>query len=459
MKRLVLLLALASPLFAQQTRIASDFEIREMQAQAAHAKDFSSQVSAHLNLGDLRTTRNETSLAIDEYTTALNAAERERKSTRENGQIDNYVTATMFAGLAEAKLGHKERAFELLEEGVRYAGDDPQMWNDYASGMGALHLSRKAISAARNAVALEKLPLDLALDQYSLAISLDDAGEWAEATQLLETVVASLRSSKFDAVRRQVARSESFENYSTVRSDVNAYLTILIRSQQQLANLYERGGDVARARQVYQDVLKTRTDDPIALAELARLSNSAEAYGEAFDANPFSIELIRDYQEFVQKAKPRTEGTSSGAQMRRAIEEMSRGEDVAARKTLEGLQAKFTNNDAIRTLLNEIGSQGASASSFLKDLRATLAILAHEQLTPEQRAQLDRTILTGTAIFDALPFESGTVEGVPFRFSEPTTFKGMFAAKTQLRLTFRILGATESNGASALLLEPVRVDK
>jgi tetratricopeptide (TPR) repeat protein len=447
---------LALPLLAQETRIASDYEIRTMQAQAAGAKDFATQVSAHLNLGDLRQTRNETSLAQQEYTTALQAAEKERTSEREKGQLIEYAKATLFAGVAEAKLGHEARAFELLEEGIRYKPDDARSWNVYASGMGALHLSRKGVSVSRNAVALEQRPTDLAIDQYSLAIALDEAGETAEATQLLETVIASLRSSKFDALRRDVARHEAFETYSTVRSEIAAYLTVLNRSQLQLANLYERNGQVSRARGVYQDVLKTRTDDPIALASLARLSNSPDTFAEAFDANPFSMDLIRDYREFVRRAKPRTEGTSNGAQMRRAIEEIERGEDINARKTLEGLAAKFPNSDTIRTLIGEAMSQ-ANAGVFLKDLRATMTLLAQDRVTPEQRARLDNTLITSTAIFDALPFYSGTIDSVPFRFSEPTTFKGTFAAKTPLRLTYRILGATELNGASALLIEPTKV--
>jgi len=438
--------------------MATDYEIKTMQAQAASANDFSTQVSAHLNLGDLRTTRNETELAHQEYTTALAAAQRERKEMREDAQAAEYAIATIFAGIAEAKLGHQERAFELLEEAIRYNAEDPHLWNDYSSGMGAMHLARRAASAARNAVALESSPLELALDQYSLAISLDEAGDNAEAMKLLESVIASLKSSKFNLLRRDVARHESFETYSTVRTDVAAYLTVLLRSQIQLANMYEQRGDIAQARKAFEDALKTRTDDPTALGALARLSNSTEAYAQAFDANPFSSDLIDDYKTYVRTANVHTERTSTGAQMRRAIEQITRGEDVAAKRTLEGLNQKFPNNDAIRSLASDIASHGASAAEFLKDLRATLTLLAQEKVTPEQRAQLDRTTLTGTAIFDAMPFESGTIDGVPFRFSEAMVFKGTFAAKTPLRLTYRILGATEWNGASALLLEPIRVE-
>ena len=45
-----------------------------------------------------------------------------------------------------------------------------------------------------------------------------------------------------------------------------------------------------------------------------------------------------------------------------------------------------------------------------------------------------------------------------FRFPEPMTFNGTFAAGVPLRLTYRILGATQLNGADALLLEPMRLE-
>jgi len=44
---------------SQETRIASDFELQQMERQAATAKDFASQLSAHLNLGDVHLSRGE----------------------------------------------------------------------------------------------------------------------------------------------------------------------------------------------------------------------------------------------------------------------------------------------------------------------------------------------------------------------------------------------------------------
>jgi hypothetical protein len=38
------------------------------------------------------------------------------------------------------------------------------------------------------------------------------------------------------------------------------------------------------------------------------------------------------------------------------------------------------------------------------------------------------------------------------------TFNGTFAAGVPLRLTYRILGATQLTGADALLLEPLRLE-
>ena len=45
-----------------------------------------------------------------------------------------------------------------------------------------------------------------------------------------------------------------------------------------------------------------------------------------------------------------------------------------------------------------------------------------------------------------------------FRFSEPVTFNGEFTAGTPLRMTYHILGATELNGANALLVEPMKIE-
>jgi tetratricopeptide (TPR) repeat protein len=448
----------AMPVFAQQTRMASDFEIREMQAQAAGARDFSTQVSAHLNLGDLRESRNEHALAVQEFKTALQAAERERVATRNNGQPGQYAVGTMYAGMAEAKLGNAARAMELMDEGIRYAGDNATLWNVYASGMGALKLPKKAVNAARIAVALEKSTIDLIINRFSLALGLDDAGERGEAITTLEKLIGDLRSPQFDRLRREAAKNEAFTNYSTVRTDVTAYLTILVRAQQELANMYELRGDKELAKKTYEGVLQTRTDDPIALAAIARLSGTPEAYSEAFDANPFDLDLIGDYESFAKEHELRTEGTSTGALMRIAIEQMTRGEDVAARQTLQTIADKFPNNDAVAYVFAQLGSRNANAAKFLKDLDETLKILVRNQLTPGQRKQLDETVLSANVIFDAVPFVSGKVSGVPFRFAEPTAFKGNFAANTPLRLTFHILGATELNGASALLLEPIKLE-
>jgi len=144
---------------------------------------------------------------------------------------------------------------------------------------------------------------------------------------------------------------------------------------------------------------------------------------------------------------------------------MQRGELVAAIATMDTLLQKFPNNDTLQLLRREIEERRAGGPVVLRpqptapDLRAIIAAFNENRLTPEQRTQLDRMTFTSEAIFNAgPPFESGTVAGVPFRFSEPTTFNGSFAAGVPLQLTYRILGATQQNGADALLLEPLRLE-
>jgi tetratricopeptide (TPR) repeat protein len=452
-----LLMLVASAAGAQAPRIASDFEIAQMKAQIARSRDFVAQLSGRLNLGDLYLTRNEPVTARSEYAKALELATAERLEARRASDMTRYSTATAYAGLAEAKLGRGGNGFALLEESIRYTADSAKSWNLYASAMSLIGRSAKAASAARNAVAIathdvERNPsvanrLDLGIYQYALASSAADA----EAERLLRTVLDNLRSPAFDAVRREVARSESFEVYSTARGDESAYLSLLNRAQLRLASLLEKRGDVTAARAAYERVLETRTDDPTALAALARLAPVGDRerfFAAAFDANPFSLPLIREYQRHVAESVPQeVDDSTTGGKVRRALAAMRRGEMRSARATLDELIAQFPGNETLRVLRREAEPR-----------------LVTESLTPQE---LDTKVFTATVVFDPVDapspagvtvFHTGEVDGVPFRFSEPTAFKGTFAAGAPLRLTYRVLGATEIEGRDALLLEPLQLE-
>jgi hypothetical protein len=473
MKGLLILAFVGSAAFAQ-TRIASDFEMQQMERQVAQSRDFLSQLSGHLNLGDLRLTRNETALARAEYAKALDIASNERLAARRASDLTRYSTATSYAALAAAKLGNPAEAFALSEEGMRYSSDSAKSWNLYASAMSVLHKPAKAASASRNAMAIAARDgdrLDLAIFQYALASSLLDLNQTTEAERLLTDVVTSLRSEAFAPLRREVARTESFEIYSTARGDPAAYISILNRSQLRLARLYEDRGDVVRAREQYMNVLGARSDDPTALAAMARLARTSEEreryYAQAFDANPFSLPLIRDYQKYLSGGQPPPAVLSetTGAQVRLALEQMQRGELVAAIATVDAVLQKFPNNDTLQLLRREIDERRTGGPVVLRpqptaaDLRAIISAFNTNRLTPEQRTQLDQMTFTSEAIFNGgPPFEVGTIFGVPFRFTEPTTFNGTFTATVPLRLTYRILGSTQQNGADALLLEPLRLE-
>lgn len=468
MKRLLLIALLIAPsAFAQ--RIASDFEIAQMEKQLASSHDFLAQLSGRLNLGDVRMARNERELARAEYGKAATLAARERLDARRDSQMTRYATATSYAALAEAKLGHDADAFALAEEALRYTADSAKSWNLYASTMNVLRRPRKAVSAARTAVAIaakDDDPLDLAVYQYALASALIDAGESREAETLLARVTTALRSNAFANLERDVARSESFEIYSTARGDAAAYVSLLNRSQLRLATLLEEDGDLAGARREYERVLDARSDDATALAALARLATTNEErtrrYAEAFDANPLSLALVRQYRRDLARVSAPSNEDTPGAAMRRAVAQLARGEKRAARSTLEKLAQQFPRNETLKTLLRETETSTAITLPAATPTAAELRALAEdfERLTPEQRVALDRATYTSIAIFDpsdtpATPgqtvFASGTIDGVPFRFTEPVAFNGTFAANAPLRLTYRILGPTETG----LLLEPL----
>lgn len=467
MKRLLLILAFAASTFAQ-TRIASDFEIAQMEKQLARSRDFSSQVSGRLNLGDLRMARNEVSLARGEYAKALDNAERQRIDARRDSDMRRYAEATSYAALAQAKLGREAETFALLEESARYTADDAETWNLYASAMTVLRRPQKAASAARNAVhiasdAVAKSPttkkrLDLAVYQYALASALPAT----QAEQVLREVTESLRSPAFDDLRRAVARAESFEIYSSARGDEAAYVSLLNRAQLRLGMLLEQRGDADGARVQFRRVLDARSDDANALAALARLAPDAaereRRYAEAFEANPFAATLVREYRRHVAEHAPQTiDDSTVGGQMRLAIAQLARGEKRNAQKTLDALIAKHPASETLRALRRETEITAAfaipSASPTASELRNVIETI--DRATPEQRAALDTATFTSTVTFDAEPFASGTIDSVPFRFTGPTQFAGTFDAARPLLLTYRILGVAAGD---ALLLEPIRLE-
>lgn len=457
---------LAAPLPAQQPRIASDFEIAQMEKQLASSRGFLAQLSGRLNLGDVRQSRNERSLARAEYARALELATRERTSARRDADLSRYSTATSYAALAQAKLGRDREAFALAEEALRYSSGSAKTWNLYATTMSALALPKKAASAARNAVAIAERnpsdPLDLALYRYSLASFVDDA----EAERLLVAVTNALRSRDFANLQDEVVRSESFEIYSTARGDAAAYLSLLNRSQLRLGALYERRGEIASAREQYERVLAQRSDDVTALAALARLAESDQErerrYAEAFDANPFSMQLIREYRKRLP-ARASIDDSTTGGKVRVVLAQIARGENRAARETLDALIAQFPENETLRALRRETERSAfamPSRTPTAAELRALID--AFDALIPEQRAELDAATFTSVVVFDTAAeaasapqnqtiFASGAVDGVAFHFSEPIAFNGTFAAGQPLRLTYRILGPSRDG----LLLEPL----
>lgn len=448
-----------------QARLASDFEIAQMEKQLGRSREFEAQLSGRLNLGDVRAARNELSLARAEYARAADLAERERLEARRDSSLTRYANATSYAALAQAKLGRDALSFALLEEAARYVSDDAETWNLYASAMRILGHPRKAISAARNAVAVAKKPLDLAVYQHALATALIEAGETKEAERLLAAVTDVLRSPAFAELREEAARSESFEVYSSARGDVAAYVSLLNRAQLRLGALYEARGETAAAREQYARVLRGRSDDVTALAALARLAPDGpereRLYAEAFEANPFAPALIREYRGSLPLSPHRPEDgrrEGPGPQMQAALIHLERGELRAARAIFDALLETFPANETLHALRREAEATKPialpSPAPTASELRTLLD--AFERLTPEQRTALDRATFTSVVTFDGEPgntFASGTVEGVAFRFSEPTIFNGTF--DTTARLTYRILGIGEND---ALLLEPVGLE-
>ncbi|MFZ2492967.1 MAG: hypothetical protein WA208_15905, partial [Thermoanaerobaculia bacterium] len=229
----------------------------------------------------------------------------------------------------------------------------------------------------------------------------------------------------------------------------------------------------------YQTVLDARSDDATALSAMARLASSeaerGRRYEEAFEANPFSPALIRDYRTWLERGdSPQgAEGATAGARMRRLLALITRGEKRSAREQLAALISSYPANESLLALSRELETPDASAGSLVPSgapdgaaLRRLVDALSAERLSAEERVALDAATFTNGVTFDpslAGPagqtvFASGTIDGVRFRFAQATAFAGNFNPATPLRLTYRILGATRDGDADVLLLEPVRLE-
>lgn len=515
--------------WSQTGTIASDFEIASVRRQLEREKSALKQIAGRLNLGDLFLSRSESAAAREEYRKARLLAMTMRQKTRLESDMAGYATATSYVGLAEAKLGHEGEAFEAMEESVRFTGDSPKTWNLYASAMTILDRPGKAIAAARNAVAIAERAeqtdptpshtLDTGIYRYALASALlrnDSLSD--EAAGLLEKVISSLTGQAFDEVRQEVQEQEKFEVLSTTDSDAASYLSVLNRSRLRLARLYEDRGATEQARAAYQSVLVERSDDPGALSGLARLetANRSESLADAFEANPFSIDLIDQYESFLagtpSPSDPTAgrEGETPGALMRRALRLLHMDRHDQMLRVLDTLETRYPRNDVISYLrarsyfasgqterANQIRRQLASSPhlasrlsrefgespsaaipAFLagttptvtdpaeQDLRALLALLNRQTLSDAQRQNLDSMTFQSPARVDEVTvsngqstFGRGFIGQIPFTFMAPVTFQLSISPGETVRLSYRILGATRIDEVNGLLVEPLRIGR
>ena len=487
MKRagLAAVLALAAVAARAQTHIASDVEIRQMEEAARKASSFPARVSAHINLGELRMDRNESAAAQQEFETALRIARDEKNDARRERDLQRYALACGWSGVALADLGRGAEAFADLEEAVRYQADSPSVWNHYSVAMFRLGKNEKAIGAARNSVAAAERKtaahatvrdeLDLDIDRLALAgalLELDDRSASEEAESILRDIAASLDGEAFQSVRAAVAKHEEFQLLTAPTTETGLYLALFHRSHLRLARLYENAGAAQKAIAEYQAVLGRRSDEPSALAGMARLSSDPKERDRYFilslDANPFAPDVIDDYDQLVAagNASPAAPTGSVGSRVRLAVQQLHGRDYRGARETLQALLAAHPNNDVLQSLLARVERESAPAGKpwFLTkpakiaigpteaELRAVLSLFATNAMSAEERALLDREEFSNIAAFDA-GLQQGTIHRVPMRFQSPVR-----ASSQTVRVIYRILGATTVDGRDALLLELVRTE-
>ena len=494
-----------------QTRIASDIEIRQMEEEAKRASSFEARVTARVNLGELRSERNESAAAQREFETALEIARVERHDARRDRDMPRYALACGWSGVALARLERGTEAFAVFEEATRYSADSPGLWNLYSVAMYRLSLNEKAIGAARLSVAVAERKLgprpavrallELNVHRMALAIGLLEGGDQDEAEEILRGITESLDSDAFQSLRKNLGKREEFQIVTAPTTDSGIYLTTFNRAHMRLAAIYENSGRAEEAGREYQAVVSRRSDEASALAGLARLTSDPKERDryliQSLDANPFAAAVVEAYQRHVESgAASPAAGGSAGSRVRLAIQQSHDRNFRGARETLEALMKVHADNDVLLSLLArtalESGDEaaaraatgkmgdtalraevedllGASSSRpwFLDkpvrlvadpseaELRTVLSLFSGNALSPADRATLDQEEFSSIVKLDGS--EIGSINGVPFRFQTPTDFRSASNPKS-LRLTYRILGATTAGGRDALLIESVRVE-
>ncbi|MGH9457804.1 MAG: hypothetical protein ACRD2J_09230 [Thermoanaerobaculia bacterium] len=520
MRLLAIALLFPALLAEPAERVTSDYEIAAAREALERARSDFDRLAAHLNLGDLHAARSENAVAREHYESALEAARAAATEARAGGNLDPYGRAVAWTGLALAKLDRPLEAIAALEEALRYLSDEPKIWNLYASAMDVLDLEAKAESAARNAVTLatdaaRRNPssatlLDLAVYRYTLASALLDADPLsAEGGAMLEEIAASLDGPEFERLRREIREVEKFEVFSSARGDAEAWLAVRNRALLRLGLHHEARGDAAGARAAFERVLERRSDDPAALAALARLARSAEErerwFAEAFAANPYVLPLIHQYGDHVRDGNAAPPPASSP--MQHVVALVEQGEISGAAAALAQVPAGRRDHPAVRYLkariavlegrpddaaaiAEELGEHPAAVARIEQRLAASGAAFAEAQAllatardgvvrdprpdllfllgralaereAVELRAALDAVRFSVIADFDSAvarteettTFATANLGATRVRFQTPATFRGSFAPGAH-RLEFRVLGAVDGE----LLVEPLRLE-
>lgn len=491
-----LLVFFAGMAAAQEPRIASDFEIATAQKQVTRERDPLLKMAAHLNLGDLYLTRQEAPVAREHYRQAEALANTEQLRARRHSDLNAYSIASAYLGLAFAKQNRAADAFDAFEEAMRYASDSAKLWNLYASGMSLVGKSPKAVAAAQRAVDIadraaqanptQSTLLDVSVYRYALAsalIATDTRKQQAAA--ILERVIEVLESPAFDELRDEITRREKFEVFSTTRGDADSYLSLMNRSRLRLARVLEERGETDQALAQLREVLELRSDDAAALTAMARISAAGDReqfFAEAFDANPFSMDLLQQYERWVAETRPAApQGTTVSRLMQRAVHAYAVDRPAEAAATIESLRQRFPENDAVKFLSRRLAEirAGLRVPDYLvssttglipldaHQLSELITLIRADQLSPQQRVRLDEVIFQSPATFDppisstpdTTTFQTGSIGPVSFRFQQPTEFRGTFPASTAVQMEFRVLGVGEESGAATLIVEPLRISR
>lgn len=500
----VLVLAMALADAPARAQSADDHELRTNQRLHETARTAADRFAAAMNLGDIHAGRGGREEARRWWSRARSVAAEERERLRSSGNLSGSARFSAWEAVAASALGDRAEAIALFEQARRILPGDAALLGRYANAELSHGAAEHAVNLARAALAHSALPggdrtlLDYATIEYTLARALAAAGDAPASASRARAMIERLEGPAARSLRERAAAREEFTVIGTARGDAEALTTLLVRGHLHLATHEERAGNRQAALEHARRALLVRSDQPEALALVARIRGESSDWLQAFSSSPLDRQLHLQYRSALRAGLPPLDpaGDSLAALAMKSVEAIEQRRWSTAAILIDQMKRRSGAQDALLALEAEsLAGQGRAAEArdliarirsrslaqgidiphapasgavelpadgsrlYALELERIEALLVSPAsaagLIPqlEERTYESLVILENPAVQGGVTAATGAVvhggDNLTLRFMSPVRFRGDFSGETVI-LTYSILAADHEG----LVVEP-----